>query len=114
MSKLFFDVREYEALVEDLRAKGLNVPVVPGILPIQSFDSLRRVLSLCGANIPGKLYLSLEEAHRKGGAEAVRDAGLDFAVRQICQLLECGAPGIHLYTLNKGDLCLQIAEEVGM
>ena len=92
VSQLFFDVREYEALVEDLRAKGLNVPVVPGILPIQSFDSLRRVLSLCGANIPGKLYLSLEEAHRKGGAEAVRDAGLDFAVRQICQLLECGAP----------------------
>ena len=114
VSQLFFDVREYEALVEDLRAKGLKVPVVPGILPIQSFDSLRRVLSLCGANIPGKLYLSLEEAHRKGGAEAVRDAGLDFAVRQICQLLECGAPGIHLYTLNKGDLCLQIAEEVGM
>ena len=41
VSQLFFDVREYEALVEDLRAKGLNVPVVPGILPIQSFDSLR-------------------------------------------------------------------------
>ena len=114
VSQLFFDVREYEALVADLRARGLDTPVVPGILPIPSFDSLRRVLSLCGATIPGKLYLSLEEADRKGGAEAVRDAGLDFAVRQICQLLECGAPGIHLYTLNKGDLCLQIAEEVGM
>lgn len=114
VSQLFFDVREYEALVADLRARGLDTPVVPGILPIQSFDSLRRVLSLCGATIPGKLYLSLEEADRKGGAEAVRDAGLDFAARQICQLLECGAPGIHLYTLNKGDLCLQIAEEVGM
>lgn len=104
--------RRYTA--DKLRARGLDTPVVPGILPIQSFDSLRRVLSLCGATIPGKLYLSLEEADRKGGAEAVRDAGLDFAVRQICQLLECGAPGIHLYTLNKGDLCLQIAEEVGM
>ncbi|MGE9984583.1 methylenetetrahydrofolate reductase [Desulfovibrio sp. SGI.169] len=114
VSQLFFDVREYEALVADLRARGLDTPVVPGILPIQSFDSLRRVLSLCGANIPGKLYLSLEEADRKGGAEAVRDAGLDFAVRQIRRLLDCGAPGIHLYTLNKGDLCLRIAEEAGM
>ncbi|WP_298032021.1 methylenetetrahydrofolate reductase [uncultured Desulfovibrio sp.] len=114
VSQLFFDVREYEALVADLRAKGLETPVVPGILPIQSFDSLRRVLSLCGVSIPSKLYLSLEDADRKGGAEAVRDAGLNFAVRQICQLLECGAPGIHLYTLNKDALCLQIAEEVGM
>ncbi len=114
VSQLFFDVREYEALVADLRAKGLDTPVVPGILPIQSFDSLRRVLSLCGANIPGKLYLSLEEADRRGGAAAVRDAGLDFAVRQIRQLLDCGAPGIHLYTLNKADLCLRIAEEAGM
>lgn len=114
LTQLFFDVREYEALVERLRAHGLDMPVVPGILPIQSFDSLRRVLSLCGANIPGRLYLDLEEANRKGGPEAVRDAGLDFAVRQICRLLDSGAPGIHLYTLNKGELCLQIAEEVGM
>lgn len=114
LTQLFFDVREYEALVENLRAHGLDVPVLPGILPIQSFDSLRRVLSLCGANIPGKLYLDLEEADRKGGAPAVRDAGLDFAVRQICRLLDCGAPGIHLYTLNKAELCLQIAEEVGL
>ena len=43
----------------------------------------------------------------------MRDAGLDFAVRQICQWLECGAPGIHLYTLNKASMCLRIAEEVG-
>lgn len=114
VTQLFFDAREYEALVENLHAHGLDVPVLPGILPIQSFDSLRRVLSLCGANIPARLYLDLEEANRKGGPAAVRDAGLDFAVRQICRLLDCGAPGIHLYTLNKGDLCLQIAEEVGL
>lgn len=114
VSQLFFDVREYDALLRSLRAEGYTAPVIPGILPIQSFDSLRRVLSLCGANIPGKLYLALEEADRKGGAEAVRDAGLDFAVRQIRGLLNCGAPGIHLYTLNKADLCVQIVEEVGL
>ena len=63
ITQLFFDVREYESLVSSLRAAGLETPVIPGILPIQSFDSLRRVLSLCGANIPGKLYLELEAAH---------------------------------------------------
>ena len=84
-----------------------------GILPIQSLESIRRTLALCGANIPGKLYLALEEANAKGGAEAVREAGLKFAVQQIRTLLDNGAPGIHLYTLNKAPMCLRIAEEVG-
>lgn len=114
LTQLFFDVREYEDMLADLRARGLDTPVVPGILPIQSFDSLRRVLSLCGANIPGKLYLALEKAQQRGGAEAVRDVGLDFAVRQIRRLLNCGAPGVHLYTLNKSEMCLYIAEETGL
>lgn len=75
-----------------LRGQGITTPVIPGILPIQSFDSLRRVLSLCGANIPGKLYLSLEKAHNEGGAEAVRQVGLDYAVRQIRNLLMQARP----------------------
>lgn len=111
VTQLFFDPREYEALVTNLRARGIETPVIPGVLPIQSFDSLRRVLSLCGANIPGKLYLELEQAHEKGGAEAVREAGVAFAVRQIRRLLDCGAPGIHLYTLNRSELCRRIADE---
>ena len=114
ITQLFFDVREYESLVSSLRAAGLETPVIPGILPIQSFDSLRRVLSLCGANIPGKLYLELEAAHNEGGVEAVREAGLRFAARQIRQLLDCGAPGIHLYSLNKSEMCLRLVEEAGL
>ncbi|WP_298994980.1 methylenetetrahydrofolate reductase [uncultured Desulfovibrio sp.] len=113
LTQLFFDAREYEDLVSHLRGKGITTPIIPGILPIQSFDSLRRVLSLCGANIPGKLYLALEKANNDGGAEAVRQVGLDYAVRQIRSLLDAGAPGIHLYTLNKADMCLRLAEAVG-
>ena len=114
VTQLFFDPREYADLLEHLRGMGIHTPVIPGILPIQSFDSLRRVLSLCGANIPGKLYLDLESANAKGGAEAVREVGLEFAVRQIRFLLENGAPGIHLYTLNKADMCLRLADESGL
>ena len=113
LTQLFFDAREYEDLVSHLRGQGITTPVIPGILPIQSFDSLRRVLSLCGANIPGKLYLALEKANNEGGAEAVRQVGIDYAVRQIRSLLDAGAPGIHLYTLNKADMCLRLAEAVG-
>lgn len=114
VTQLFFDVREYFDLVDGLRTRGVRTPVIPGILPIQSLDSVRRVLSMCGANIPGKFYLELEEAHATGGAEAVREVGVRFAVRQIRALLEGGAPGVHLYTLNRADLCLRIAEEVGL
>lgn len=114
VTQLFFDVREYFDLVDFMRRQNVTVPVIPGILPIQSFDSMRRVLSMCGANIPGKLYLELEAAHLKGGAEAVREVGLRFAVQQIKQLIDGGAPGIHLYTLNRASLCLQLAEEVGL
>lgn len=113
ITQLFFDVREYEELTRTLHDHGNCSPVIPGILPIQSFDSLRRILSLCGTNIPGKLYLDLEKANDAGGIEAVREVGLKFAINQIRTLIDMGAPGIHLYTLNRAELCLQLADEVG-
>ena len=114
VTQIFFDVREYFAMVERLRDMGVTKPVLPGILPIQSLDSIRRILQLCGANIPGKLYLALEDANKAGGVQAVRDVGLRFAVNQIRQLIDNGAPGIHLYTLNRAGMCLRIAEEAGI
>ena len=112
VTQLFFDVREYFDLVKYLRMHDVHTPVVPGILPVQSLESIRRVLSLCGANIPGKLYLALEDAQEKGGVEAVREVGMRYAVRQMRRLLDGGAPGIHLYTLNRAELCLRLAEEM--
>jgi len=113
ITQLFFDPREYFEYVERMRGLGVDKPILPGVLPISSFATLRRVLSLSGCNIPAKLYLALEEADRQGGAEAVKEAGIRYAVQQIRRLLDGGAPGIHLYTLNKSDTCLRIAEEVG-
>ncbi len=112
VTQVFFDVREYFDFVDALRQERIYTPVIPGVLPIQSLASLKTLLSMCGANIPGKLYLELEAAHEKGGEEAVREAGLTFAIDQIRQLIEGGAPGIHLYTLNKADLCLRLADAV--
>lgn len=114
ITQLFFDVREYVELMATLKANNIDLPVIPGILPIQSLEALKRVLSLCGANIPGKFYLELEEANAKGGAGAVREAGIIFAMRQIRRLLAAGAPGIHLYTLNKSALCSRIITECGL
>ena len=112
ITQLFFDVREYFEFVDRLRSMGVQIPMLPGILPIQSMSSLRRILSLCAAKIPGKLYIDLEEAEQKGGEEALREVGLNYAVQQICRLLDEGAPGIHLYTMNRAGMALQLAEEV--
>lgn len=114
VTQLFFDAREYFELVGWLRDHGCNKKIIPGILPIQSFASVRKVLSMCGASIPAKLYLELEEADRRGGEAAVREVGIEFAVDQITRLLVGGAPGIHLYTLNKAELCLEIAKDSGL
>ena len=67
-----------------------------------------------GASIPARMFLELEDADRRGGNDEVRRVGIDYAVQQITRLLVGGAPGIHLYSLNKADLCLQIAREAGL
>jgi methylenetetrahydrofolate reductase (NADPH) len=113
VTQLFFDSREYFEYVERMRDLSIHKPIVPGVLPVQSLELLRHVLQLSGCNIPAKLYLALEEADRKGGAQKVREAGAVYAVDQIRTLLAGGAPGIHLYTLNKAELCLRIVAEVG-
>ncbi len=112
ITQLFFDNREYFDLLEYFGKKNINCPIIPGILPIQSLGSLKHTLGLCGANIPGKLYLSLEEADKEGGTELVKAVGLKYAVKQIKELLNNGAPGIHLYTLNRAELCLQLVDLV--
>lgn len=110
VTQLFFDNRVYFDYVDRLRAAGVTAPVLPGILPIRSLASLKRIMSLCDARIPGKLFHRMEAAHESGGIEAVRRAGLDFALEQITGLLQGGAPGIHLYTLNMPGMCREIAD----
>lgn len=112
ITQLTFDVREYFDLVEHLYELGITVPVIPGILPVLSLESLRRTLSMCGANMPGKLFFELETANEKGGPEAVKEAGTQFAIKQCEKLLEWGAPGIHLYTLNRAETSLRIVNEL--
>ena len=112
ITQLMFDVREYFDLLERLNSLGIMVPVIPGILPVPSLESLRRTLSMCGANLPAKFFFELEEIHAQGGAEAVKEAGTIFAIEQCAKLLEGGAPGVHLYTLNRAETCLRIVDEL--
>jgi len=111
ITQLFFDNDCYFDFVAKCRAKGISMPIVPGVLPILNLTSIKRIVSLCGANIPAA-YLARLEAADKEGTAAVREIGVEYAREQCRDLLERGAPGVHLYTLNKAQACLDIAKDL--
>ena len=100
ITQLFFDNRMYFDFVDKVRAHGIDVPIVPGIIPITNFEQIKRFTSMCGATIPPALLEQLEARHAEG-EEAVAELGVAYATLQCGHLLEHGAPGIHFYTLNK-------------
>ncbi len=110
ITQLYFDNRLYFDYVERLRKRGVTVPVIPGILPIRSLASLRFTLQLCNARVPGQLINKLMKAHEQGGVNAVYEIGVAYAREQVKGLIAGGAPGVHLYTLNKADMCLEVMD----
>jgi methylenetetrahydrofolate reductase (NADPH) len=99
VTQLYFDNDDYRRYVERLRAAGIGVPVLPGIIPITSIGQVERLTSLCGARIPRGLRAELEV--RQDDPRAVADLGVAYATAQAAELLAEGAPGVHLYTLNR-------------
>ena len=110
VTQLFFDNSSYFDFVRQVRALGIDKPIIPGILPVVSLKVVKRIISLCGASIPPAYMTELEEADRNGGAEAVQRIGVAFARRQARELLDAGVPGIHIYTLNRSDVVLELTE----
>jgi methylenetetrahydrofolate reductase (NADPH) len=99
ITNLFFDNDAYFAFVDDARAAGIDVPILPGIMPITNAAQIRTITGLCGATIPAGLMAELER--RADEPEAVAELGVSYATLQCAELLARGAPGIHFYTLNR-------------
>ena len=99
VSQLFFENAAYFDFGRRVRAAGISVPMLPGVMPITNFDQIRRFVALCGATIPPKLHV--EMTLRRGDAEAVEALGVAYASMQAVELLQSGVPGIHFYTLNR-------------
>jgi methylenetetrahydrofolate reductase (NADPH) len=99
ITQLFFDNEAYFALVGRARRAGIDVPIIPGIMPVTNVEQIERFTRMCGASIPARLMAELDA--RRGEPEAVLDLGVAYATLQCVDLLVRGAPAIHFYTLNK-------------
>jgi methylenetetrahydrofolate reductase (NADPH) len=99
ITQLFFDNAHYFDFLKRARAVGIEVPIIPGIMPITQVGQVERMADMCGAAIPEGLR---RELHARGeDPEAVLDFGVAYATLQCAELLAAGAPGIHFYTLNR-------------
>lgn len=108
ITQLFFDNQLLWDFLPKARDIGVEVPIIPGIMPILNVDQIVRFTNMCGAGIPEKLLAELEDI--KEDSEAVLAKGVAHATQQCRELLDKGAPGIHFYTLNKSDATRRILE----
>jgi methylenetetrahydrofolate reductase (NADPH) len=111
ISQLFFDPDDFLSFVDDARAAGVTMRILPGIMPVLSVARLHRVLELSGEAVPARLLADLERAASPEAAEAV---GIEYATRLVRDLLDGGAPGIHVYTFNRSHAPLAVLGGAGL
>ena len=99
ITQLFFDNDLYFDFVDKARAAGIDIPIIPGIMPIAGYKQIQRITKMCGSALPDTLQRELDV--RQDNPQAITDLGVAYATLQCSELLARGAPGIHFYTLNK-------------
>ena len=110
MSQLFFDNGAFHRFREMLAIAGVTVPVEAGIMPVTNKKQIERMVSMCGASLPAKFSKMMQKY--ENNPEALRDAGIAYAVDQIVDLISSGVDGIHLYTMNNPYVARKISESV--
>jgi methylenetetrahydrofolate reductase (NADPH) len=106
-TQLFFDNAIYHRFVDKCRAAGITVPIVPGLMPVLSVKQIQRIATLSGSVLPATLARRLAVA--EVNPDVVEIIGIDWALTQIRDLLAHGAPGYHLYILNRAKSALALA-----
>ena len=112
ITQLFYDNQDFYRFSDDLRKLGVTVPIIPGVLPLQSAPQVRRFTSLCCSKIPAKLERELVKV--ENDEDAAVELGIEYATRQCDELIKFGVPGLHFYTLNKSYSILAIHKNLGL
>lgn len=109
-TQLFFDNEVYFKFVEDCERAGIHVPILPGLLSVSSYDQAKRFCAMCEASLPAALDAQLLAAD--GDKEAIQQIGIEWTFQQAKELLEKGAPGIHLYVLNRAAPTIALMDKL--
>ncbi len=110
ITQMFFDNSYFYRFMDKLQKVGVDIPVIPGIMPITNFKQIKKFADMCGATIPSDLIKRLQPVADR--PEEVEKIGIEFAVKQCEDLLKNGAKGLHFYTLNKSKATVQIYKAV--
>jgi methylenetetrahydrofolate reductase (NADPH) len=112
MTQFFYNADAYFYFVEQVEHMGMDIPIVPGIMPIWDYPKVARFSAGCGAEIP--LWLKKRMEAYGDDAESQRQLGIEF-VTELCQrLLDAGAPGLHFYALNRAEPTSTIWSNLGL
>ncbi len=101
ITQYFFNPDAYFRFIEDCQAMGLEIPIIPGIMPITNYKQLARFSDACGSEIPRWIRKRLEAYG--DDLESIRQFGLDVVTHLCQQLLDGGAPGLHFYSMNRSE-----------
>jgi methylenetetrahydrofolate reductase (NADPH) len=110
ITQFFFDVDCYKRFLERATRAGINVPIIPGILPIRSLERTASIAAACGTHIPDSIHARLADRDEDTAARIA----IDIAADQCRALMKCGVRHFHFYTLNRADLTREVCAEIGI
>ncbi|MDG2380829.1 MAG: methylenetetrahydrofolate reductase [NAD(P)H] [Pirellulaceae bacterium] len=112
MTQLFYENQDFYRFRDQCQATGIQIPVVPGLLPVTNLHQIQRITSLCGARLPADFVNRLAE--KEDDQEWQFQVGVDFAINQVRELIEQGVPGVHFYVLNKSQATSQVLRALNL
>ncbi|MGC3967573.1 MAG: methylenetetrahydrofolate reductase [NAD(P)H] [Pirellulales bacterium] len=112
VTQLFYNNADFFEFRRRAEALGIRAPLVPGVLPVTNLAQIKRITSLCGARLPAEFTAALEAVGDDAAAQF--EVGVEFAVRQVRELIDAGVPGIHFYVLNKSPATTRVLRGVGL
>lgn len=112
ITQMFFDNRVFYEFIDKAQRLRINVPIIAGVMPILNAGQIKRMVYLSGASVPGKLLKLIDQYEHN--PEDMKKAGIEYASHQVQDLLDNNVDGLHLYTMNKWEEILEIAENTGI